>query len=641
MKKHFIYATLSAIALFGAVSFSACSSSEDVAEDINPTYDGNSVKAQFAISIPSYGKAQTRMDATNTQKSGFLGISNLRLYPFTSSTTSGGEYVVAKASPYSGANVITVDPIGVSGTGMQVDHTAAQDKWYTNVTVPTTTNAFLVYGKATRTGTISDFVRGAIIPSYELTTPSDLKNTADTPAGKLSFKQKQIVTSFGTEGNDIISQLNTIVAASGKLTSEGASTTWCKVGEMTDADATSNGVLLLKNLFLKFTLQTVVSGGYAGSSESVIAMLTDLKETLETQSSYNQADYLTKDIYDKTSAAITALRTAYPISTTTAITSFPGKIGLPDGAAALKYTTSGTAGTAGVFSFVENGNVISNVQVNAISNYVYPAELYYRANTPIRVANKEIYSTISTSDTWENVISKYSATNKAVDAATRSIALVNQLQYAVGCLDTQVTLASTTLTESSPEAENSTTLKTLDVSAGLKLTGILIGSQGDVNWDFTQTTNGSNVIYDREIAETDKITSTSATHRNYTLVMETVGVANPDAAVSADNNEVVYVALEFENDIADFCGANRQLIPIGTKFYLVGALNLNAIGTQGNLNSRKKVFEQDYTTTALFTISSLKNAYNVVPDLRTPTMELGLSVDLAWTPGVTFDVNIQ
>ena len=160
MKKIKFLALMSAIALTSAIGFSACSSSDEAVADVNPTYDGESVKAQFAISIPSYGKSQTRMDATNTQKSGFLGISDLRLYPFTTTstttTTAGNEYVIESTSPYSGAKVITVGDIGVSATTMDADHAAAQDKWYTNVTVPTTTNAFLVYGKAKREGTISD-----------------------------------------------------------------------------------------------------------------------------------------------------------------------------------------------------------------------------------------------------------------------------------------------------------------------------------------------------------------------------------------------------------------------------------------------------------------------------------------------------
>jgi hypothetical protein len=54
---------------------------------------------------------------------------------------------------------------------------------------------------------------------------------------------------------------------------------------------------------------------------------------------------------------------------------------------------------------------------------------------------------------------------------------------------------------------------------------------------------------------------------------------------------------------------------------------------------KNKVFKQDYITTAKLTIgaNSLKKAYNVIPDLRSPKLELGLSVDLKWQQGITFE----
>ncbi len=98
------------------------------------------------------------------------------------------------------------------------------------------------------------------------------------------------------------------------------------------------------------------------------------------------------------------------------------------------------------------------------------------------------------------------------------------------------------------------------------------------------------------------------------------------------------VAVELENDGADFFGFNDQLIPSGTRFYLVGSLKLSDIAAP----SRTKVFEQDYKTIANFKIGnlSLTKAYNTIPDLRTPQMELGLAVDLHWTAGLTFTPNL-
>lgn len=53
------------------------------------------------------------------------------------------------------------------------------------------------------------------------------------------------------------------------------------------------------------------------------------------------------------------------------------------------------------------------------------------------------------------------------------------------------------------------------------------------------------------------------------------------------------------------------------------------------------VFMSDYQTIANVTITSLANAYNTIPDLRATQMELGLSVDLEWKTGISFDVTID
>ena len=54
-----------------------------------------------------------------------------------------------------------------------------------------------------------------------------------------------------------------------------------------------------------------------------------------------------------------------------------------------------------------------------------------------------------------------------------------------------------------------------------------------------------------------------------------------------------------------------------------------------------KVFKQDYTTTAKVSINSLAHAYNCIPDLRSPKLELGLSVDLDWEKGLVDEVVIE
>ena len=84
MKKNFKYALLSAIALVGAVSFSACSSSEEVVD--NPDYnpETNSVKTTISLSINPNNGAATRQASDIVQASGnFRGIGNILCIPYT------------------------------------------------------------------------------------------------------------------------------------------------------------------------------------------------------------------------------------------------------------------------------------------------------------------------------------------------------------------------------------------------------------------------------------------------------------------------------------------------------------------------------------------------------------------------------
>ena len=69
---------------------------------------------------------------------------------------------------------------------------------------------------------------------------------------------------------------------------------------------------------------------------------------------------------------------------------------------------------------------------------------------------------------------------------------------------------------------------------------------------------------------------------------------------------------------------------------MVGELKLNGNTTE----TVDRVFVQDHTTVASFTITSLKNAYNHIPDMRTSKIDVGLAVDLTWQKGITFNVDL-
>ena len=118
-----------------------------------------------------------------------------------------------------------------------------------------------------------------------------------------------------------------------------------------------------------------------------------------------------------------------------------------------------------------------------------------------------------------------------------------------------------------------------------------------------------------------------------------------------------------QNGDVEFYG-QEGVIAAGQKFYLIGQLDPSTgsiswptyldsySGASGTLPksyenrypvkaNTDRVFVQDFTTTARVNIKSLKNAYVTIPDLRATKLQLGLSVDLTWQTGLTYDVNIE
>lgn len=128
---------------------------------------------------------------------------------------------------------------------------------------------------------------------------------------------------------------------------------------------------------------------------------------------------------------------------------------------------------------------------------------------------------------------------------------------------------------------------------------------------------------------------------------------------NASEETSVNICLEFTNNsTVDFYGKDG-LIKRGQKFYLIGKLNTSGKTAPtafpdavGNNNAAYypsvalRVFIQDFTTTAQCEITagsattkgSLGNALSSIPDMKAVTQTIGLSVDLAWTPGLTYVV---
>ena len=94
-------------------------------------------------------------------------------------------------------------------------------------------------------------------------------------------------------------------------------------------------------------------------------------------------------------------------------------------------------------------------------------------------------------------------------------------------------------------------------------------------------------------------------------------------------------ALEFVNDSNnDFRGADG-IIFRGTKFYLVGTIDVT--GGQSE-DYKNRAFTKNYITQGTVKISSLKQAYPYLPDLLDPRLEIAVKLVPEWIQSTTTNV---
>ena len=548
----------------------------------------------------------------------FRGMDNMTLIPF-----AGVKDAVGSNATSIGTNIKLPNAVANSLTSSQLTKTGNAHV-YSDVSVPLTTNAFLFYAKA-----IDGTTAGATISSdadkakYGTLTADKLDEGA--PA-KFTFSPVQIAaTPTMTKGNAIATYLTSIATATTTGTSPKA---WSAV----KADETTGQGKALADLYTNFI------GLSAGSSKNIQAAVQDLYTSLlnirSSQTTENQAviDAITTAI---TSTTYVSATTDGKLTFTDDISDYPADNNLPDGAATVKWENNAfSAQTASAYT-------ADAVSVGPMANYVYPANLWYRANTMIKTddaAHGDLYGkndNTSTTDDWTTILSKYAEDDGSVKVSTRSIALKDPIQYAVGRLDTKVKIANTLY----DHAGQAVTVK----DGGFPITAILVGNQRVANWEFKPNDASDAAIqytvYDKTMPDGMKAT-TAGSSVNHTLLLETPA------------DKPVNIVVEFTNNSGNvFRGYNNELIPAGAKFYMVAPLNPSATSgvTQPDGGSIKNVILQDYVTKANLSINSndadghdkgLGAAYNVIPDLRTPALSIGLSVDLTWQSGLTFNVDM-
>lgn len=575
------YAYMGAIALVGAVGFTACSSDDDLTAPQNPTFDGESVKTQFAISIPAAGKTGTRLSETVVQGQStpvFRGMSNIKLIPFSAEPATGASFT---------SDAIILDNIANSGLNNGA-------KFYTDIQVPVGTTHFLFYAEATRETTTDDKVNGAIVAPSEFDN-GDLLNGGLNTLNNLTFKLKEIYPTQGVANVEtfLLGALNGITGV------------------------LYNNMTGNENLIVAYNNFVTLKAGSGASVLAAVQRLYDIvKDGTNPSPAYSVAEEIRKYFTPDGSGILSYKTDAAGYSED--VPTYPTKLGLPAGAAQVNATSSG-----GVHTFAYNTTDYSAT----FGSYAYPASLYYYVNTPVKTddeAHEKDWSDNSV-DNWNTFLTaNYDGTS--VTATTKSVVLEKPVNYAVSRFDVLPVFKSD-VTGQVPDQHG----VYREIGSNFVLTGILVGQQNPVNYAFewkNVTDDEVKTIYDASITQT-AITETVQTKPFYTLVLQSEDGSQAEKTVN--------FALEFKNNGEDFYGVNGNIIPKGGTFYLVGNLSNYKEGSR----VENYVFEKDHNTVANITIKSLKNAYNTVPDLRKTQLELGLYVDLTWTAGLVGDVTIE
>ena len=448
------------------------------------------------------------------------------------------------------------------------DNTINPFFYYGNCSFLSGVSSFLVYGKAERDGD-SDAVNGALNANFPgVQAPEDIT---------FSLKQMRSTKAIHADAQTIANYLTAIANTEGWATTSDSH---------------------LQAYYQNFIgMGSVAPSVIAGSSANVKAYVTDLHTLITAEPESTLRTKILESIDD------THIDTHIPAN-------FPGSIGLPDGAAALRWEIP--AGKT-EYAFVPQTVTTTEAPINSVTRFACPAELYYYANSNIKTSYDEVSkSDYSAATDWSTLLdSKYKGSN-TITPDTKAAAIIDPVQYAVARLDVKIKAESETLTDANGKSLTVTSNK-------FPLTAVIVGGQRPVGFDFTpleDTETEIRIVYDKEV---------KTNNGNYFTLSTTEQGPSRTLLLQSKDSEPVNIILEFENKAENFTGVDG-IVYKDTKFYLVGQLNLeDAMGTD-----KTRVFTQDLTTAVTLKVSGLAKAYNVMPNLLSPRLEIGVTLTTQW-----------
>ena len=630
------------IAGMTAMTLAGCQRQDEVTE--TPETEPSYVLADLALSLPP-SSSGTRLvqDVTEggTANGGFRGISQLSIIPFT----KRGK--IAKSDKPS---IIEISGEVPSFANVN-DHELY--RYYKKVLLNHGVASFLTYGKGTKKVEYDDpddddkVFYGSLIQKVAGNIMTNIPDRLTVTAGDLSFELETIYNvKDGTTGQLKVPDEAKAIAdyltyiANTKVTVGGTEYSWNKSDQINET---------LMGLYSSFISSQGSSGKYgviAGSAANVKAyvneLYTKLQDIKEPENDPNQyftdgtiaraiAEAIQSRIIDTDFASqytgfsinVDSDNKVYSFGSDT-YDKYPSNKNLPDGAAVLQWAKK----SDDTFGFVPQIQTTNTANVSSMNRYTYPAELYYYGNSQIKTSNDEVpvskYS--GTSEiiikTWKDVVDKLYTSGSVVSSNTKAVAIVDPMQYGVSRLQATVLAGVNPL----PTGVEEVTVTVGDTT--FPVTGLIVSGQYPVNFDFTPKLDGASednehFVYDSYLGSNQLYLTTSATSPFYTLVMQT------------HDYEDVTVILELENNSdKDFKGENG-IVYQGTKFYLSGKVELSdgdatAVDASERDDVSNRVFTQDHTTIISMKVNSLAKAYNVMPNIQSGRLEVGVEINLQW-----------
>jgi len=614
------------MSLLALVLLTACSSGEDAAagggeEDV-PT-----VKARFMFSfsgnVAGKHKQATRMgnDVVQGEGQDFRGISDVRMlcfntYPQASSSKIGKMIEMNNSDE----NVIDVS----------AENELSE---FREVSIPIGTSYFGFYARATdQPRTHEERMRYGVIETVGLG-----RNTYQGNSG-VRFRPVQICTSDeplggSAVGERLLALLNELMSITGPEAAPN------------DRWATVNN-LYLNEAYQRMTeLKTL-------SSFHVQTMLAAVNRIIHQPFADDQGRQLAAAIAAKIAAACTVAPAAdsETIQLKDDYQGFPDDIHLPAGAARIEWDQAqGRYVIPDVQAYGKQLNIMS------VNDYCYPMNLQYQVLSNILASDQMVLQDAIADSTgtapasegqanWKKLIdSLYQNANPVVTQTTQSVAMAQEVNYAVGRLALRARIS----TDNIYDAKG----RLVDVTNGFTLKGYIVGGQREVDYNF-QPVAGSReyAIYDTDLNGGSQLLKRhDFTDYNYILGLGT----------AADKN--IYLAMELVNNGQDFQGADG-VIAHGATFYLVADLAPSE-GTNYTTGSLDQIFCRDKATQVNLTINGgwpdkngdgvpdpdldsqgrpkpltgLATATYGMPRLDVPRPTVGLSVNLRWEEGLWYE----